>query len=209
MFPRFVSFRFLGLSLTLALVLSACASQAPALPPTTEPGALVQPTAADTVVPGQGDAAAIANPASVFCNENGGTSEIRTAADGSQTGICVFDDGTECDEWAFYRGECDLGPIIDSADEVEPTPIDIVRDQPPAVSAAIMLLTDELKVNPSDISVKDVQEQDWPDACLGLALSDEVCAQMIVPGYQVTLTVAGQDYVIRTSQTGDIARFDQ
>ena len=49
------------------------------------------------------------NPASVFCEENGGTLEIRTADDGSQAGMCVFPDGSECDEWAFYRGECQSG----------------------------------------------------------------------------------------------------
>jgi hypothetical protein len=32
--------------------------------------------------------------------------EIRTAADGSQSGVCIFLDGSECDEWAYYRGEC-------------------------------------------------------------------------------------------------------
>src|SRR5574340_991881 len=46
------------------------------------------------------------NPASVYCTENGNSLEIRTAADGSQNGICVFPDGSSCDEWAYYRGEC-------------------------------------------------------------------------------------------------------
>ena len=53
--------------------------------------------------------AQIANPASVFCEEKGYKVEIRTAADGSQQGFCVFSDGTECDEWAFFRGECGPG----------------------------------------------------------------------------------------------------
>jgi len=51
----------------------------------------------------------IANPASQYCEEQGYTVEIRTAADGSQTGYCIFDDGTECEEWAFQRGECKPG----------------------------------------------------------------------------------------------------
>ncbi len=46
------------------------------------------------------------NPASVYCEENGGTVKIVTAEDGSQSGVCVFPDGSECDEWAFFRGEC-------------------------------------------------------------------------------------------------------
>jgi hypothetical protein len=48
------------------------------------------------------------NPASVYCEQNGNTLEIRTADDGSQYGECVFPDGSTCDEWAYFRGECDL-----------------------------------------------------------------------------------------------------
>jgi len=46
------------------------------------------------------------NPASVYCKQNGNQLEIQTAADGSQSGICVFPDSSTCDEWAYYRGEC-------------------------------------------------------------------------------------------------------
>lgn len=50
------------------------------------------------------------NPASVYCKQNGNKLEIVTAADGSQSGRCVFPDGSACDEWAYYRGEC--GPTV-------------------------------------------------------------------------------------------------
>ena len=56
------------------------------------------------------------NPASVFCAEQGGTTDIRTGDDGSQAGFCVFADGSECDEWALFRGECaptEAGPSAD------------------------------------------------------------------------------------------------
>jgi putative hemolysin len=56
------------------------------------------------------------NPASVYCLQNGNKLEIHTAADGSQSGVCVFPDGSTCDEWAYYRGEC--GP----AAQKSPTP---------------------------------------------------------------------------------------
>jgi Tol biopolymer transport system component/putative hemolysin len=45
------------------------------------------------------------NPASQFCVEQGYQSEIRDESDG-QVGYCLFPDGSECEEWAFYRGEC-------------------------------------------------------------------------------------------------------
>ena len=54
--------------------------------------------------------AGVSNPASVYCTQQGNKLEIRTAADGSQNGICIFPDDSTCDEWAYYRGEC--GPAI-------------------------------------------------------------------------------------------------
>lgn len=51
----------------------------------------------------------LANPASVFCEENGGKVDIREDASGNQYGICQFADGSECEEWAFFRGECEPG----------------------------------------------------------------------------------------------------
>ena len=51
----------------------------------------------------------IANPASVFCEQNGGKLELRQDASGGVAGICLFPDGSECDEWAFFRGECKPG----------------------------------------------------------------------------------------------------
>jgi putative hemolysin len=46
------------------------------------------------------------NPASVHCEEQGYTLEIRTDANGNQYGVCIFPDGSECEEWQFFRGEC-------------------------------------------------------------------------------------------------------
>jgi putative hemolysin len=51
----------------------------------------------------------IANPASQYCVDQGGDLQIREHEDGGQYGVCVFDDGSECDEWAFFRGECQPG----------------------------------------------------------------------------------------------------
>jgi uncharacterized protein len=38
--------------------------------------------------------------------DQGGQLDIREDTRGDQYGVCVFDDGSECDEWAYYRGEC-------------------------------------------------------------------------------------------------------
>jgi putative hemolysin len=52
----------------------------------------------------------IANPASVYCEDNGGVLEIKTSSDGSQYGLCIskLNNSISCDEWAFYRGNCSI-----------------------------------------------------------------------------------------------------
>jgi putative hemolysin len=57
----------------------------------------------------------LANPASVYCEEQGYTLEARTDENGTY-GVCIFPDGSECEEWAFFRGECGPG-----TGEVQPT----------------------------------------------------------------------------------------
>lgn len=51
----------------------------------------------------------IANPASIFCVSKGYKNVIKSNADGSQYGVCIFNDGSECEEWKFYKGECREG----------------------------------------------------------------------------------------------------
>lgn len=108
-------------------LLAACTSRE-ALPTATVPPA--RPTAT-------APAADMPNPASAYCEGQGFRSEIRTAADGSQFGVCIFPDGSECDEWAFYRGEC--GPASAAATPEptsSPAPSDASpTDAPPAAEA--------------------------------------------------------------------------
>jgi putative hemolysin len=47
----------------------------------------------------------IANPASKKCIADGGKLEIRENSEG-QYGVCLLPDGTECEEWKHFRGEC-------------------------------------------------------------------------------------------------------
>jgi putative hemolysin len=65
--------------------------------------------------------ASLPNPASVHCEQNGGKLELRQDASGGVAGICIFPDGSECDEWAFFRGECQPGEASVTP-ESSPTP---------------------------------------------------------------------------------------
>jgi predicted secreted protein len=45
------------------------------------------------------------NPASVYCDQTGGTLEIKKDTSGNEYGMCRFPNGTSCEEWALFRGE--------------------------------------------------------------------------------------------------------
>jgi len=51
--------------------------------------------------------AEIANPASIYCEENGGTLVLEEGA-----WLCMFEDGSYCEEWAYQRWECQPGEIM-------------------------------------------------------------------------------------------------
>lgn len=55
-------------------------------------------------------ATGMANPASTYCVEHGGTIEIRNRKNG-QYGVCLFEDNRQCEEWALYRSQCPTGGV--------------------------------------------------------------------------------------------------
>ncbi len=81
----------------LAIVVSGCNEPAKDKTPTMPK---------QTVVPTENFTSQLPNPASKYCIEQGYNITIRTNPDGSQTGYCIFPDGSECEEWAYFRGEC-------------------------------------------------------------------------------------------------------
>lgn len=56
----------------------------------------------------ESSSAAIANPASTHCLEVGGKLELTDGPLG-RSGVCVFPDGSRCEEWRLLRGECQQG----------------------------------------------------------------------------------------------------
>ncbi len=88
-----------------------------------------------------------------------------------------------------------------------PNPIPTVNPNPiniPAVHAAISTLAADLAVSPDQISVVEVESVQWPDSCLGFNIPGGMCAQMIIPGYQVILRVGGQFYEVHTNESGSL-----
>lgn len=75
--------------------------------------------------------------------------------------------------------------------------------------AAKEALSAETGVAVEEIEVMEAEEREWPDACLGLAEEGEACAQVITPGWRVTLRAEGETYVLRTDEEGTAVRMEE
>lgn len=77
---------------------------------------------------------------------------------------------------------------------------------PAGVAAARQALAARLSIDSSNVLILTAFERDWPNSCLGLERAGEFCAQVITPGYEVTMRAQGQAYVYRTNLEGSIVR---
>lgn len=107
--------------------------------------------------------AEIANPASVYCEENGWTLVLEGGA-----WLCMFADGSYCEEWAFMNGECQPGEIMYNV-----IPEDVIPESTDSV-----IYTDE-ELSAAKTTIENVIDNEWEVKVEGLNLSyagDEVSA---------------------------------
>lgn len=57
-----------------------------------------------------------------------------------------------------------------------------------------------------EISLVSAEAVDWPDACLGVSNPDELCAQVITPGYRIILGRLDKQYEFHTDRSGQNIR---
>jgi hypothetical protein len=73
----------------------------------------------------------------------------------------------------------------------------------PAVQAALAALMKALGLTEAQIHVVSVAPRVWSDACLGVAVPGQACAEVVTPGYNVVLGGSeGQVYEYHTNQDG-------
>jgi predicted secreted protein/putative hemolysin len=90
----------ISIMLALAVLVAGCTQQAVPLPG----------TPATTATP---KSVGMPNPASVACIQTGGSVEIKKDASGNEYGMCMFQNGTSCEEWALFRNEgCQSGMTV-------------------------------------------------------------------------------------------------
>jgi hypothetical protein len=64
----------------------------------------------------------------------------------------------------------------------------------------------QLEVEEEAVSVVSTEEREWPNACLGLAGEDEMCAEVITPGFEVVVEVDGEQHTFRTNEDASSIR---
>jgi hypothetical protein len=109
----------------------------------------------------------LANPAAVYCESQGGTLSYVEDEAGTR-GICTLTDGTVCDEWAYYRGECPAEPA-DTETEPDTAQDDAEETQdmdgpettgPVEESPAPIAVEETAETDPEPIEVDIITEMD-------------------------------------------------
>jgi len=165
------------------------------------------------------DDADMPNPASTYCEEQGGTLEIREDESGGQIGVCVFDDGSECEEWAFYEGECEpgIGPLPPEGDADQATDVyvdalklNIMESFPIQVSATVSGNLADGCVVLDDIEV--TRDEDTFTLEFETHSEGDVCTQALVPFEEtVNLDVEGLPagtYMVVAGDVSETFTFD-
>lgn len=52
------------------------------------------------------------------------------------------------------------------------------------------------------VVIKEIQTREWPNSCLGVLRADDVCLEVITPGYQIVFGAPQGDYTYHTDRTG-------
>lgn len=112
--------------------------------------------------------------------------------------VVVIYDGLDGPTIAVLSGL--MGDVVSLPEDV------VVEPYPPAVAAAIGWVSEAYGSDPGSIVVLGYEQAEWPDACLGLAAPDEMCAGVITPGWEVVLQIGEEVVTVRTDDLGGVVR---
>jgi hypothetical protein len=73
---------------------------------------------------------------------------------------------------------------------------------PDIANRAVEWLAGEVNVSVEDLSLVEAEQVDWTDSCFGLGGPAESCLQAITPGWRIAFAAAGQQYEVRTDESG-------
>lgn len=97
---------------------------------------------------------------------------------------------------------CSAGPATQSP--VAPSPNTPVEGEIP--QEVVQAVVARIGVESEGFEIRDSKAVDWPNACLGFPGADEMCAEVITPGYSGTILIQGASYEFRTDANGSQVR---
>jgi hypothetical protein len=80
---------------------------------------------------------------------------------------------------------------------------------PPAIPAALSVVAVELGVPPAEVEVLSYEMTEWPNACLGFEQPDELCVEVITPGWRIALRHDAAQIEVHTDLLGETIRWRQ
>ena len=97
--------------------------------------------------------------------------------------------------------------------ETTPTPSEAessTEELPTKIKSAVLSDANKRVSKPvAALRIKQSEKQSWSDSCLGLAEPGKLCAQVIVPGWKVTVTDGQQELVYRTDNKGKLVKLEE
>ncbi|NEP80685.1 MAG: hypothetical protein F6K39_22430 [Okeania sp. SIO3B3] len=88
--------------------------------------------------------------------------------------------------------------IADNEEIIPNNIVDAVRED----------LSNQTGILPENIKVTQVSQETWPNTCLGLANSDELCGQRLVEGWYIILSDGNDTWSYRTDNKGKSIRVE-
>lgn len=215
----------IGALSVIALLASACATLPPVMGGTPNPAATSAPTTGDPTVtppvPGERIAAVTEIAKQALAQELGVPVEnIRVLSSGQVDWpngcLGIAKPGVMCTD-AIVPGYQIILEVDGKQYEVRTSlnggtvaiaPEGITRGNefPSAAQLARGQAAADLGMELGQITIVSAEPAEWPDACLGQPDPTELCAQMITPGYRVTLDANGTEVVYRTDESGQSIR---
>lgn len=107
-------------------------------------------------------------------------------------------------ELAFRSPTAEPGNLAEGARQNPQTQL------PATVAAAVRQdLSRSAGIAADKLKVTESSRKSWPNTCLGLATTDEICGQMIVEGWRVVVSDGRQTWVYRTNARGNVLRLEK
>ena len=88
--------------------------------------------------------------------------------------------------------------LAEKTEEIPNNIVDAVRQD----------LGGKISISPEDIKVVKVSQETWPNTCLGLAKTDELCGQRLVEGWRIVLSNGNDMWIYRTDNRGNLMRVE-